>query len=137
MALVLKRLTGFAWGHDNPAPEVWINPAQIAYVEPRVVMRHSLEVTDGTRIYFQQEAGVLDVREPIGLVVNTLQSGRGGTCKDCYQPLRESWMSVCDDCRQHRHNGVDEDYEAMRADLEPDPDDAYDRARDRLAEELA
>jgi hypothetical protein len=116
---ILKRLTGYAWGHDNVAPEVWVNPAQIAYLEPRVVTRGHAECTDGTRIYFQQEAGVLDVRESIGLVVSTLQSGRGGVCRDCYTTLRESWMSVCDDCREQRHCGVDEDYESARADLVP------------------
>ncbi|HYW88575.1 MAG TPA: hypothetical protein VFB50_12445 [Chloroflexota bacterium] len=111
----LKRFTQFAFGHDNVAPEVWVNPATIAYVEPRIVMRARTEVTDGTLIYFQQEAGVLAVREPIGHVVATLQSGKGGVCRDCYQVLPEAWMSVCDGCREHRHNGVDEDYEAMRA----------------------
>ena len=75
--------------------------------------RGHAEATDGTLIYFQQvdNTGVLAVREPIGLVVSTLQSGRGGVCGDCYQLLRESWMSVCDDCRRHRHNGVDHDPE--------------------------
>jgi hypothetical protein len=94
-----------------------VNPAQIAYVAPRIITRGHADCIDGTLLYFQQEAGVLAVRESIGLVVSTLQSGRGGTCRDCYQPLREAWMSVCDDCREHRHNGVDEDYEAARADL--------------------
>jgi hypothetical protein len=117
-SLTLKRLTQFAWGHDNSAPEVWVNPAQIAYVSPRLVTRGKCEQTDGTLLYFQQEGGVLAVREPTGLVIASLQS-RGGTCRDCYQALRESWMSVCDDCREHRHNGVDEDYEAARADLVP------------------
>jgi hypothetical protein len=59
---------------------------------------------------------VLAIREPIGLVVATLQAGKSGICRDCYQVIGESWMSVCDDCRQHRHNGVDGDYEAARAD---------------------
>ena len=36
-----------------------------AVVEPIVTRGHS-EAVDGTRIYFQQEAGVLAVREPIG-----------------------------------------------------------------------
>ena len=111
MALTLKRLTGFAWGHDNPAPEVWVNPVQIAYVEPRVVMRHSVEVTKGTTLYFQQEAGVLAVREDVGYVVAVLQSGRGGVCRDCYQLLAEAWANLCDDCRCHRHAGVDADPE--------------------------
>jgi hypothetical protein len=104
MTLVLKRLSGFAYGHDNPSPEVWVNPLQIAYVQPRIVTRGHAEYIDGS--------GVLDVREPIGLVVNTLQNGRGGTCQDCDQPLRESWMSVCEPCRVTRHQGVDEDWEA-------------------------
>jgi hypothetical protein len=112
-SFVLKRLTAFAFGHDHTAPEVWVNPAQIAYIQPRVVTRGHAEVADGTRIYFQQEAGVLDVRESIGQVVATLQSGPRGLCKDCYQELPKPWMSLCDDCREHRHCGVDEDYEAV------------------------
>jgi hypothetical protein len=115
----LKRFTAFAWGHDVVAPEVWVNPAHIAYVAPRVVTRGHAECFEGSLLYFQQEAGVLAVRESIGLVVSTLQSGRGGVCKDCYQPLRESWMSVCDDCREQRHRGIDEDYEAAYADVGP------------------
>lgn len=115
-SLVLKRFTGFAWSRHDIAPEVWVNPAQIAYVMPRIITRgHDVTCPDGTRIYFQQEAGVLDVREPIGQVVASLQSGRGGLCKDCYQELPKPWMSLCDDCREHRHSGVDEDYEAARA----------------------
>jgi len=110
--VTLKRFSQFAWGHDNTAPEVWVNPAQIAYCSPRIIVRGGCDVIDGTLLYFQQEAGVLAVREPIGLVVSSLQSGQRGICKDCYQPLQESWMSVCDDCRSHHHNGVDEDYEA-------------------------
>jgi len=111
--IVLKRLTGFACNADNTAPEVWVNPAQIAYVQPRITPRGP----DGTRLYFQQEAGVLDVREPIGLVVASLQGGKHGICKDCYELLPESWMSLCSHCREHRHDGVDEDDEAVRADL--------------------
>ncbi|HYW90440.1 MAG TPA: hypothetical protein VFB50_21905, partial [Chloroflexota bacterium] len=84
--LILKRLTGFAYGHDNAAPEVWVNPQQIAYLEPRVVSRGlGLEEVSGTRLYFQQDAGVLDVRESIGQVVALLQSGSGSICRDCYQ----------------------------------------------------
>jgi hypothetical protein len=104
----LKRLTGFAWGHDNTAPEVWVNPAQIAYVQPRVVMRNRTECPDGTLLYFQQEAGVLAVRESIGHVVALLQSGTGSTCRDCYQLLAEGWRTLCDDCRG-RHGGIDAD----------------------------
>jgi len=107
----LKRFTQFAFGHDNQCPEVWVNPTHVAYVQPRIVVRARSEVADGTLLYFQQEAGVLAVREPIGLVVSVLQSGKGGVCRDCYQVLDESWRSVCDDCRKHRHAGVDADPE--------------------------
>lgn len=113
-ALVLKRFTQFAWGHDNSAPEVWVNPAQIAYCSPRVVTRGHADCVDGTLLYFQQEAGVLAVREPIGLVIASLTS-RGGVCRDCYEVLTESWMSVCDGCRAHRHAGVDADPEEVAA----------------------
>jgi len=92
LTLCLKRFTGFAFGHDNPAPEVWV-----------------------TRIYFNVDSGVLDVRESIGLVVSTLQSGKGSICRDCYTPLPQAWMSVCDDCRAHRHAGVDADPEDAAA----------------------
>jgi hypothetical protein len=112
--IVLKRLTGFAWGHDNTTPEVWVNPAQIAYLQPRVTTRGRDECPDGTRIYFQQEAGVLDVREPIGQVVALLQSGNRGLCRECYQELPEAWRSLCEDCRR-RHNGVHADPEEALA----------------------
>jgi hypothetical protein len=113
--LALKRFTQFAWGHDNTAPEVWVNPQQIAYCSPRVITRGHTDGIDGTLLYFQQEAGVLAIREPIGLVVATLQAGKSGICRDCYQPLHESWMSVCDDCRQRRHDGIDRDPEEALA----------------------
>jgi hypothetical protein len=93
MSIVLKRFSVFAYGHDNVAPEVFVNPAQIAYVQPRIITRGHAEATDGTLLYFQQEAGVLAVRESIGLVVATLQSGKNGLCRDCYEVLPESWMS--------------------------------------------
>jgi hypothetical protein len=35
--------------------------------------------------------------------------------RDCYQLLAESWMSVCDDCRGHRHDGIDHDPEEALA----------------------
>jgi hypothetical protein len=72
--LTLKRFTGFAWGHDNTAPDVWVNPAQIAYVQSRIRTAGRDECPDGTRIFFQQEAGVLDVREPIDQVLAELQA---------------------------------------------------------------
>ena len=114
-SVTFQRLTGFAWGHDTPAPQTWINPAQIAYLQPRIVTHGHAEVTDGTGLYFQHEAGVLDVREPIGYVLAVLQSGKGGVCRHCYQPLSESWATVCDDCRRHRHAGVDQDPEEAAA----------------------
>ncbi len=108
MPLTLKRFTLFAYGHDNTAPEVWVNPLHVAHVQPRIVTRGHAECTDGTRLFFTEEGGVVDVREPIGQVVATLMSGQGGICRDCYAPLPHAWMSMCDDCRAHRHNGVDE-----------------------------
>jgi hypothetical protein len=115
MSLALKRFSQFAWGHDNVAPEAWVNPAQVAYVAPRIVTRGHAEATDGTLLYFQQEAGVLAVREDIGYVVAVLQSDRGGVCRDCYQLLEESWRTLCDDCRRHQHAGVDADPEEVVA----------------------
>lgn len=109
----LKRFTSFDYGVGIGYLEVFVNPAHVAYVQPRrrfesKTDRHSL---DGTLLYFQQEAGVVAVKEDIGLVVATLTS-RGGVCKDCYQELAEAWRTLCDDCRCHRHNGVDEVDEA-------------------------
>src|SRR3954454_18971168 len=67
--LLFKRFTAFALNRDNTAPDVWVNPAQIAYLQSRIRTAGRDECTDGTRIYFQQEAGVLDVREPIDQVL--------------------------------------------------------------------
>jgi hypothetical protein len=64
--MLFTRFTGFAQSAEMPTPAVWVNPANVAYVEPRTY--------GGTRIYFQQEAGVLDVREPIDQVVAELQA---------------------------------------------------------------
>jgi len=72
--LPFKRFTAFASSRDNTAPDVWVNPAQIAYLQARVRTSGRDECTDGTRIYFQQEAGVLDVREPIDQVLAELQA---------------------------------------------------------------
>ena len=112
MTLVLKRFTGFAYGAANPAPELWINPAQIAYVEPRIVRRGRDDEVCGTRVYFNVDGGVVDVRESIGHVVALLSSGSGSICRDCFAPLPDSWMSLCDQCRDARHQGVDNDWEA-------------------------
>jgi len=74
MVLRLKRFTAFAYGQQNTAPDVWVNPSQIAYLQARIVTRGHEECHDGTRIYFQQEAGVLDVREPLDQVLAELQA---------------------------------------------------------------
>ena len=114
--VTLKRLTGFSFSSSRPElqrPETWVNPAQIAYCQPRFVVRGREEVIDGTRLFFQQEAGVLDVREPVGFVVALLNSG-GGLCRECFQELPESWRQLCDPCRAH-HSGIHVDpEEALR-----------------------
>jgi len=76
-----KRFTQFAFGHDNPEPEVWVNPATIAYCTPRIITRgKGTESVDGTLLYFQQEAGVLAVREPIAEVVDALSGASWRRC---------------------------------------------------------
>jgi hypothetical protein len=111
----LRRFTSFDWAPQLGFSEVWLNPAHVAYVQPRIITRRTDQyVAEGTLIYFQHEAGVLAVHESVGQVVATLNS-RGSICKDCYQELPEAWMSLCQACREHRHNGVDEDYEGAVA----------------------
>lgn len=130
--LALKRLTSFDYGQGIGYLEVWVNPNTVAYVQPRrqydsKTDRHSLT---GTLIYFQEEAGVLAVREPIGQVVALLSSGNKGLCRDCYQVLAEAWRTLCDDCRRGRHAGVDADPdEAHEYALEHQVDKAYEAAR--------
>lgn len=125
MTVTLKRFTSFDFGVGLGYLEVWVNPAQIAYVQPRrrydsKTDRHSL---DGCLLFFQQEAGVLAVRDEMGYVVAALQSGRGGVCRDCYQILDEGWATLCTDCCRGRHRGVDADPEEAQV------DEAYERAR--------
>ena len=110
---VLKRFTSFDYAVGIGYLEVWVNPGTVAYIEPRRRYdskddRHSL---DGTLIFFQQEAGVLAVREDVGYVVAALQSGKRGVCRECYQILDEAWASLCVDCCRNRHRGVDADPE--------------------------
>jgi hypothetical protein len=110
-SLTLKRFTSFDYAMGIGFTEAWVNPAVVAYVAPRKQYdskadRHCF---NGTLIYFQQEAGVLAVKEPIGQVVALLNSS-GGVCRDCYQELPESWRHLCDDCRAH-HSGVHVDPE--------------------------
>ncbi|HXJ31419.1 MAG TPA: hypothetical protein VNG35_12310 [Gemmatimonadales bacterium] len=113
----LKRLTSFEFAVGIGYLEVWVNPATVAYVQPRRQYdsksdRHSF---NGSLIYFQQEAGVLAVRDEIGYVVATLQSGKGGVCRDCYQILEEAWATLCSDCCRTRHKGVHPDPEEVPA----------------------
>jgi hypothetical protein len=111
MSVRLKRFTSFDYGAGIGYLEVFVNPAHVAYAQPR---RRSdphndgQQILDGTLLYFQQEAGVVAVKEDIGLVVATLTS-RGGVCRDCHQELAETWMSLCAHCREHRHDGIDHD----------------------------
>ena len=110
MPAPFKRFTSFDFAQGIGYVEVFVNPVQIAYVQPRrrydsKCDTHSL---DGTLLFFQQEAGVLAVREDVGLVMASLQS-KGGVCRSCYQELPQAWMSVCDECRCTRYNGVDHD----------------------------
>jgi hypothetical protein len=106
-SVALKRLTGFAHSFEHPHVETWVNPAQVAYCQPRLVTRGRGEIADGTRLFFSQDGGVVDVREPIGQVVALLQSGDMGLCRDCYQVLPDAWRTLCDDCRRGQHCGVD------------------------------
>jgi hypothetical protein len=121
----LKRLTSFEYAMGIGYVEVHVNPEQVAYVQPR---KHYDSKTDrhsfsGTLLYFQQEAGVLAVKEDVGYVLAVLQSGRGGVCRECYQLLDEAWSTLCVDCCRNRHRGVEADPEEARtfpADLQPD-----------------
>jgi hypothetical protein len=110
MSVSLKRFTSFDYAVGIGYLEVWIQPGNVAYVQPRRRSLGDSHVLDGTRIYFQQEAGVLDVKEPIGAVVALLGSGNGSICRDCYEPLSESWRHLCEACRAH-HNGIHVDPE--------------------------
>jgi hypothetical protein len=74
MSLDLTRFTSFEYGQGLGYLPVYVNPTQIAYVQPRrrydgKTDRHSL---DGTLLYFEQEAGVLAVREDIDEVLALL-----------------------------------------------------------------
>jgi hypothetical protein len=118
MSVSLKRFTSFDFAVGIGYTEAWVNPAQIAYVQPRR-RRHPTDqdrdALDGTLLYFQQEAGVLAVKEDLGYVVAVLQSGKAGVCRECYQLLDEAWASVCTDCIRNRHNGVHHDPEEALA----------------------
>jgi hypothetical protein len=113
----LKRLTSFDYAVGIGYLEVWVNPSTVAYCQPRrrFDSKSDQHVLDGTRLFFQQESGVLDVKESIGQVVAMLKAGDKGICRDCYQILDEAWRTVCDDCAHHRHCGVDADPEEALA----------------------
>ena len=72
----LIRLTSFDFAVGIGFLEVYVNPAHIAYLQPRrrIDSRNEQHVLDGTRLFFQQEAGILDVREPIDEVLATFDS---------------------------------------------------------------
>jgi hypothetical protein len=118
-ALTLKRFTSFDFALGIGYLEVHVNPAHVAYVRPRRRRRRRLDskddrhVLDRTLLFFQQEAGVLAVKEDVGYVVAALQSGKGGVCRECYQVLGESWATLCTDCCRNRHRGVDADPEEV------------------------
>jgi hypothetical protein len=98
-AITLKRLTSFDFAVGVGYVSVYVNPSQLAYVQPRrrrSPTNQDADVLDGTLLYFQQEGGVLAVREDIGEVLAIL-AGR-------------------DYDREHK---IDPTYEAMRADLLP------------------
>jgi len=68
-------LTSFDFAQGIGFLPVWVNPAHVAYVQAR--RRHDTneerDVLTGTLLYFQQEAGVLAVRESVDEVLAALQ----------------------------------------------------------------
>jgi hypothetical protein len=98
-AIVLKRLTSFDFAVGVGYAPVYVNPAQLAYVQARrrrSPVDQDQDVLDGTLLYFQQEGGVLAVREDIDEVLAIL-AGRD----------------------YDRETKLDLTYEAARADLLP------------------
>jgi hypothetical protein len=91
-AIVLKRLTSYDYTVGVGYVPVYVNPCQLAYVQPR----RRQDTLDGTLLYFNVDGGVLAVREDIDEVLAIL-AGR-------------------DYDREHK---IDYTYEAMRADLVP------------------
>jgi hypothetical protein len=72
--VTLTRLTSFDYAMGLGYLSVYVNAAQIAYVQPRRQYDSKLDrhLLNGTRLFFQQEAGVLDVREDIDEVLALL-----------------------------------------------------------------
>ena len=71
------RLTSFDFAVGIGYLDVFVNPAHVAYVQSRRRTRGECQELDGTLLYFQQDAGVLAVREPTDEVVAMLTSWLG------------------------------------------------------------
>jgi hypothetical protein len=74
VSVALTRFTSFDYAVGLGYLSVYVNPAQLAYAQPRrqydsMLDRHLL---NGTRLFFRQEAGVPDVREDIDEVLALL-----------------------------------------------------------------
>ncbi|HEY1298140.1 MAG TPA: hypothetical protein VGJ60_34105 [Chloroflexota bacterium] len=74
MSVDLTRFTSFDYAVGLGYLSVYVNPVQLAYVQPRRQYDTKLDrhLLNGTRLFFQQEAGVLDVREDIDEVLALL-----------------------------------------------------------------
>lgn len=72
----LRRFTSFDYAQGIGYLPVWVNAAQIAYVQARrqYDTKNDRHLLTGTRLFFQQEAGVLDVREPVDEVLAALEA---------------------------------------------------------------
>jgi len=72
--VTLKRFVSFDFAVGIGYLEVWVNPGTVAYCQPRrrYNSKDDVDTLDGTLLYFQQEAGVLAVREPIDEVLAVL-----------------------------------------------------------------
>jgi len=72
----LVRLTSFDYAQGIGYLPVWVNVAQLAYLQPRRRYDSTQDVhsLDGTLLFFQQEAGVLAVREDVSYVLEALEA---------------------------------------------------------------
>jgi hypothetical protein len=70
----LTRFTSFDYAVRIGYLPVYVNPAQLTYVQPRrqYDTKGDRDILNGTRLFFQQEAGALDVREDIDEVLAVL-----------------------------------------------------------------
>ena len=71
----LQRFTSFDYAQGIGYLPVYVNAAQIAYIQPRrrYDSKADVHVLDGALIFFQQEAGVLAVREDINYVLEAIE----------------------------------------------------------------